>query len=431
MIALNEGYTLLKELGTLRKYHRVCATHGGDLPAHFFPSIVHTARSRLATDDRDRIYGLLGLDVSPTQLYRKGITVDYTESTRDGLENLCCEYGKIAILAVLGLFLLQLVASEERDESDDFPSWCPLLKAKVSATALSSGYKAGILPLQHRCVGERGHPSYIGLTSANVEVIPSTTQLRLQGAFLDTIVEIGPGFPLQHESAFTDATFADDELLAPGLRKLLDWLKLAEQFVQSAQGHYAMAAATAITASPTNARVLQHLRTTQRANMTDPWRILVGDLDLGYQHPASQTTKFAITTMQKTMAAQLKVESLPRLSRLPWKRRKQLKIQYQLGDEHKYSMLAIGHLSKLWSGRKMIRTKMGWMGLSSTRVQVGDVVVLIYTGVTPLILRPFQTSTGQQGYRFVSDAFVHGMMDGQIFDLLDQGLVREQWFTIH
>ena len=64
-----------------------------------------------------------------------------------------------------------------------------------------------------------------------------------------------------------------------------------------------------------------------------------------------------------------------------------------------------------WGG--FFRTEEGKIGIASSRVQVGDQIVILYNGFTPFVLRPTPGSDSE--YEFVSDAFVFGLMNGEIF----------------
>jgi hypothetical protein len=55
----------------------------------------------------------------------------------------------------------------------------------------------------------------------------------------------------------------------------------------------------------------------------------------------------------------------------------------------------------------------------------GDNAVVLYSGPTLYILR----KNGSEN-RFVSDAYVYGCVDGEIFEMLDEGLVIEELFSI-
>jgi hypothetical protein len=63
-------------------------------------------------------------------------------------------------------------------------------------------------------------------------------------------------------------------------------------------------------------------------------------------------------------------------------------------------------------GRRLFRTKNGYIGLGGRDVRAGDNVVLLAGANAPFVLRP---SDGGR-FRVVSDAYVVGMMHGELWD---------------
>lgn len=82
-------------------------------------------------------------------------------------------------------------------------------------------------------------------------------------------------------------------------------------------------------------------------------------------------------------------------------------------------------LDETWSGRVLFATENGYIGFASDEVTVGDTVTVLYGGRSLFVLRQ-----EDDDYRFISDAYVYECVDGQIFEMLDQGLVKEELFTI-
>jgi hypothetical protein len=60
--------------------------------------------------------------------------------------------------------------------------------------------------------------------------------------------------------------------------------------------------------------------------------------------------------------------------------------------------------------RRLFRTKKGYLGLGAHGLAKGDKVCVVAGGAVPLLLRPRTTG---QGYEFIGDAYVHGVMDGE------------------
>ncbi|KAI8931887.1 hypothetical protein NX059_010791 [Plenodomus lindquistii] len=64
------------------------------------------------------------------------------------------------------------------------------------------------------------------------------------------------------------------------------------------------------------------------------------------------------------------------------------------------------------SNRRLIRSKLGYLGLAPAATQIGDSIALFKGGGSPFIIR----SAGKQQWELIGDSYVHGMMDGDCFD---------------
>jgi hypothetical protein len=60
--------------------------------------------------------------------------------------------------------------------------------------------------------------------------------------------------------------------------------------------------------------------------------------------------------------------------------------------------------------RKPFRSKMGYVGLGPPDIRKGDVVCVFLGSDLPHILRKLD----QSGYQLVGEAYVHGIMDGEL-----------------
>ncbi|KAI1175482.1 heterokaryon incompatibility protein-domain-containing protein [Nemania sp. FL0916] len=63
--------------------------------------------------------------------------------------------------------------------------------------------------------------------------------------------------------------------------------------------------------------------------------------------------------------------------------------------------------------RRLARCENGYLALVPARAEVGDRIVLAKGGTVPLLLR---SATGSAQSKLVGEAYVHGIMDGEVFD---------------
>jgi hypothetical protein len=71
--------------------------------------------------------------------------------------------------------------------------------------------------------------------------------------------------------------------------------------------------------------------------------------------------------------------------------------------------------------RRLIRTKEGFLGMAGAAAAVGDKVAICKGGGAPFILRP-----RDENWELVSDAYVHGMMNGEAYE---EDKCRQIWLV--
>lgn len=77
-------------------------------------------------------------------------------------------------------------------------------------------------------------------------------------------------------------------------------------------------------------------------------------------------------------------------------------------------------------GRKFAMTKTKYFALCPQVVEAGDVICLLFGGSTPYCLRP-----SADGFLFVGECYVHGLMHGEGLAMLERGDLKPQSFNLH
>jgi len=82
------------------------------------------------------------------------------------------------------------------------------------------------------------------------------------------------------------------------------------------------------------------------------------------------------------------------------------------------------------TGRRFFITKKGYFGFGPESCQVGDLVAVLAGGQVPYIIRPVphlsdmiratMGPTLETCYTILGDSYVHGIMDGEVFDLMGE-----------
>jgi hypothetical protein len=75
--------------------------------------------------------------------------------------------------------------------------------------------------------------------------------------------------------------------------------------------------------------------------------------------------------------------------------------------------------------RLLFITTKGYIGLGPGTMYPGDLVCILFGGITPFILR----ANGDH-YALVGEAYVHGLMDGEAIRELQNGRLIEEWFHL-
>lgn len=67
------------------------------------------------------------------------------------------------------------------------------------------------------------------------------------------------------------------------------------------------------------------------------------------------------------------------------------------------------------------------MGFGSAQVRTSDSICILYSGPTTCLLRKYP---GKDMWKFVSDGYAHGLMNGEGLEMIKSGKVRTQRFTL-
>lgn len=81
-------------------------------------------------------------------------------------------------------------------------------------------------------------------------------------------------------------------------------------------------------------------------------------------------------------------------------------------------------------GRKFFITKKGYFGLASKEVKAGDNVAVILGSDVPFILRACGRVEGKRNWQMIGEAYVDGIMDGEVLSQVDLGNVQPSMIHI-
>lgn len=82
-------------------------------------------------------------------------------------------------------------------------------------------------------------------------------------------------------------------------------------------------------------------------------------------------------------------------------------------------------------GRRLIKTKSGFLGLAPKATKKQDIVAILYGLSVPVVLRPISNAEeGDNVFRMIGGCFIYGMMDGEALDLKEERGVQDQTFVL-
>jgi hypothetical protein len=95
-------------------------------------------------------------------------------------------------------------------------------------------------------------------------------------------------------------------------------------------------------------------------------------------------------------------------------------------EDHLSVPINADHVVQACWGRSFYVTGSGNIGLGPCTIEVGDILVILYGGQTPYVLRPRDDGC----FTFIGEAYTYGYMDGKAMDELRDGKWKERVFDI-
>ena len=319
---------------------------------------MHTERNQMgAFDERDRVYGLMGLAVDVGKL---GIKPDYANSTYESVmietANAIARTGRVELLSY----------SQHPRVDRHLPSWVPDWRPTLKPS--------------YYTIRENAEPHLFFASGATTTTILQTTDPRilgLEGYTIDTIEQLG--------SPWWDDFWEDSRYLA-----FLSQVRLLAEL--------SLLKANPIYATPA-----------RRAEAV--WRVPIADLfvDLfdtggGTQRGTPQAKAAYEACLDLCEFSEQKKLITPR----EWEDFGAAKEMSMVESENRYgaSMLVA-------NGMRPFVTVKGYLGLAATAARAGDVVVVFKGARIPYVVRPAE---GERRFQFIGEAYCDGMMDGEALE---------------
>jgi hypothetical protein len=303
-----------------------------------------------STDPRDKIFGILGIASESRKLeadYSKGVAEVYAQATQAIIQ----ESGSLFILSHM---------------DDDYrviklPSWVP-----DWSIPLQPSREARLQEI------EEGKPSASGDLKAKIFKMEDPFKLSLQGVLVDemeTILHGELGDEMQPQS-MKILIRNKSKITAGEFKSLFDSVSWVLQQVSQVRG------LSGIYRSSWEPIELAYICT-----------ISAGHIPQGYKYTEDESEKMLpeYTSKRKPM----EIEDL-----------------YFQADETIQRLM--GEASIQTQGKRVVRTRTGYLALVPRAVQMGDKIAVLKGGPMPFLLRP-----SGAGFSLIGDCYVHGIMKGE------------------
>lgn len=321
-----------------------------------FLTIVAFFRHRRVTDSRDKIYGMLGL---ATDRYTRLIEPDYTRSLEQVFE-------AAALASVDRTGKLEFLSHLFGQRQLKLPSFVPDWTASISSHRHHSSHY-GWLACVNLYKASGGRSAEFNLVAAGKAVT--------RGIIFDTITTTGSSIDfLPHEEVLNEMRHLADAAHCP-------------------EGSY------------------NH---TSETRETAFWRTMCGSMDIEIKDSSQYFCRLrGLTDFSRFEKWQVWYDAPSAL-------------RDALYNDDVNTVNQV--FRAITVGRRFITTEKGYIGFAPEQCDKGDYVAVLPGGNVPYILRPEPVADALRDhghgssscYTILGDSYVHGIMDGEAFDLVDE-----------
>ncbi|KAH9877994.1 hypothetical protein J1614_003211 [Plenodomus biglobosus] len=342
-------------------------------------------RSSLATNPRDKVFGVLGLT---TDAHTLDFRPDYKSEVHEAYTDIA-----FAIIKLEGsLDVLGVPRGTGPSAAPLLPSWAPDWSTWASTSALNRRDRPA------NCPGD----DEVLIRNASGATKPTASLregrlLELEGYACDEISEVG------------DLLHSEDELMDYNVW-LVDGIKFYKQNTQTLLNWETMAQARnkGLTYQPTGEPIIDAY-----------WHIITAGWQVADEDKLS-TAQFVKWDSYHRPGARLRrrMGSLGTTSAYAW-----LTFVLNCGMQlvRPPPNSGFDRSVSMASNRRLVRSKSGYLGLAPAETRVGDAIALVKGAGSPLVVR----AAGERRWELVGESYVHGMMNGECFDAERCGVM---WF---
>ncbi|KAK4065397.1 hypothetical protein Trihar35433_7517 [Trichoderma harzianum] len=349
---------------------------------------LHRAGHLQVTDPRDRVFAMLG-----HYSIRKGKNSKLKEMKADYMKSVEEVYIDVAVRALTGdnesLITLGAVqhmklpssaeASRTRERKLPLPSWTPDWRAR-------HGHIMSEPTSQHRACGPKkpdlhissSIPEVLSIRGIRIDSIQKCSAPLEKGAFHERKTDKGNTKRVAIESLWMD------------ICGNLNGFGLDDKYVDSKDSSF-----------------FAYVQTLSNGCMAIYWQDHASESYSAIRHEEwlGHSAAYLTTAVDKAIIS-------PELHRLAEK-----------GDALKWSRAATGASSN----RRFARTTRGYYVMGPQVMEEGDIICVLFGGKMPFCLRPCLDS---HRYLLVGECYIHGFMNGEAVEMLDEGRLCDEMFEV-
>ncbi|KUJ11167.1 uncharacterized protein LY89DRAFT_238894 [Mollisia scopiformis] len=342
---------------------------------------------RLATDERDKIYGILGLATDAERIVPEA---DYTLS----ISNLYRNLTKAMIEERGDLDFLSLVFNRPLASSN--PPWMPTASRAEIYMFNTSFFEPSMRSFSFQAAGDTG---------PKVDFSIERDSLTAEGFVLDVVDGLGPAWSDSCKTPNMIQSSHKTHYPMPGETFRALWMSLVGSINEVSDG---------FSLAPD---IFGELFAAQCCNLEDKMNpktdeeLSEMEASIGFPRWYARHRNWGVAG--KTIREW--TQSVHASNTLPF-----LQV-----TEHEVWR----DFDKMWKwlvpGRRLMSSRKGLLGLVPDSTQSGDLVCILFGGRMPFILRPIE-----EGYFLLGDSYVHGVMRGEIMADFEEGSFQKTVFSI-
>lgn len=389
-------------------------------------SLLHSTRSFQATDPRDKVFALFGLsgESRTPDSWPKALLPNYGRSTRD-------VYTEVTLYCIQRTRTLTILSQVDNEPGDDmeYPSWVPRWDVRHSAGSLSA-YAVVRSATDCKFLTERFNSASKDLPVSRDSYTPSDV-LRLEGIRISTVQSCLPAM-LPDQTA--------DSSISPNAPSHTDLPKKIPELYEMCRSHlshltpedfsrtFLLVTTAGLTVEQENARheSIAHFRAflSSTAPKTPESE---HDGDSMYSLSAALKSSLSVSTLNPAVSPPRSTDTL----RTPFYRSRSspstlssLSAEDQ-ADPTRYTSALAPLLH-----RRLFITSSGHLGLGPSSMMSGDVMVVLFGGKVPFVLR----AVAEDQWKLVGECYVDGFMEGEAIDSRQRNAAKRdlgtEWFDL-